>query len=59
MGHVAGELFAGIDLAWSTGWTGVAVVEESGRVLSPPAPAMAARCRSAVSVARWYGTAAR
>ena len=44
---VAGELFAGIDLAWSSGWTGVAVVDESGRVLS------SGRVRTDAQIAEW------
>lgn len=28
------HLFLGIDLAWSTGWTGVAAVDEAGRLLT-------------------------
>lgn len=47
MVRVAGELFAGIDLAWSSGWTGVAVVDESGRVLS------SGRVRTDAQVAEW------
>ncbi|MGB7981417.1 MAG: DUF429 domain-containing protein [Candidatus Nanopelagicales bacterium] len=44
---VAGEWFAGLDLAWSSGWTGVAVVDESGRVLS------SGRVRTDAQIAEW------
>ena len=47
MALVAGELFAGIDLAWSSGWTGVAVVDESGRILS------SGRVRTDAQIAEW------
>jgi predicted RNase H-like nuclease len=41
------ELFAGIDLAWSTGWTGVAVVDDSGRIQS------SGRVRTDAEIAAW------
>jgi predicted RNase H-like nuclease len=47
MALVTGELFAGIDLAWSSGWTGVAVVDASGRIQS------SGRVRADAEIAAW------
>ncbi len=47
MGLVAETLFAGIDLAWSSGWTGVAVADDAGQILS------SARVRTDAQIAEW------
>jgi predicted RNase H-like nuclease len=44
---VAVEVFAGIDLAWSTGWTGVAIVDDAGRIQA------SGRVRTDEEIAAW------
>lgn len=41
------DIFVGIDLAWSTGWTGVAVVDAAGRLLD------SGRMRTDDEIAAW------
>ena len=43
----ADDVFVGIDLAWSTGWTGVAVVDAAGRLLD------SGRVRTDDEIASW------
>lgn len=44
------EVLVGIDLAWSTGWTGVAVVDETGRLLD------SGRVRTDDEIDAWLGS---
>ena len=44
---MSASTFVGIDLAWSTGWTGLAVVDASGRLLA------SGRARSDAEIAAW------
>lgn len=44
---MAGVCFVGIDLAWSTGWTGVAALDDSGRLVT------SGRVRTDDGIAAW------
>lgn len=44
---MAGVCFVGIDLAWSTGWTGVAALDDSGRLVA------SGRVRTDDDIAAW------
>ena len=44
------DLLVGLDLAWSTGWTGVAVVDATGRLLD------SGRVRTDDEIAAWLGS---